>query len=95
MKGEGQPEEGVVVPEMPDSDFDSGINKDRVGFDQVSDFEIMLMKKKEMSKKRKWKADIDIINDDNDITYRLLADMRHAAEEGRQLNQVQKPAYKK
>jgi hypothetical protein len=31
MKGEGQPEEGVVVPEMPDNNSDSGINKARVG----------------------------------------------------------------
>jgi transcription factor SPN1 len=46
----------------------------------VSDFEVMLMKKKEMSKKRKRKADIDIINDNDDIIDQLLADMRHAAE---------------
>jgi hypothetical protein len=46
----------------------------------VSDFEIMLMKKKEMSKKRKRKADIDIINDNDDIIDQLLADMKHAAE---------------
>lgn len=94
-KGEGQPEEGVVVPEMSDSDSDSGINKDRLGFDQVSDFEAMLMKKKEMSKKRKRKADIDIINDNDDIIDQLLADMRHAAEEDRRLNQLQKPATNK
>lgn len=46
----------------------------------MSDFEMMLMKKKEMSKKRKRKADIDIINDNDDIIDQLLADMRHAAE---------------
>jgi hypothetical protein len=40
----------------------------------------MLMKKKEMLKKRKRKADIDIINDNDDIIDQLLADMRHAAE---------------
>jgi hypothetical protein len=50
------------------------------GFDQASDFELMLMKKKEMSKKRKRKADIDIINDNDDIIDQLLADMRNAAE---------------
>jgi len=50
------------------------------GFDQVSDFDLMLMKKKEMSKKRKRKADIDIINDNDDIIDQLLADMKHAAE---------------
>lgn len=50
------------------------------GYGQVSDFEVMLMKKKEMSKKRKRKADIDIINDNDDIIDQLLVDMRHAAE---------------
>jgi hypothetical protein len=33
-----------------------------------------------MSKKRKRKADIDIINDNDDIIDQLLSDMRHAAE---------------
>jgi transcription factor SPN1 len=46
----------------------------------MSDFEIMLLKKKETSKKRKRKADIDIINDNDDIIDQLLVDMRHAAE---------------
>ncbi|KDR10670.1 IWS1-like protein [Zootermopsis nevadensis] len=55
----------------------------------------MLMKKKEMSKKRKRKADIDIINDNDDIIDQLLVDMRHAAEEDRRLNQLQKPATNK
>jgi hypothetical protein len=50
------------------------------GFGQVSDFDVMLMKKKETLKKRKRKADIDIINDNDDIIDQLLADMRHAAE---------------
>jgi hypothetical protein len=29
IKDEGQPEEGAVVPEVSDSDSDSGVNKDR------------------------------------------------------------------
>jgi len=28
-EGEGQPKEGTVVPEVSDSDSDSGVNKDR------------------------------------------------------------------
>jgi hypothetical protein len=63
MKGKGQLEEGVVVPEMSDSDSVFVTNKGRVGFDQVSDFEIVLIKMNEMSKKQKWKADTDIIHD--------------------------------
>ena len=49
------------------------------GFESVSDFELMLMKKKELTKRRKRK-DIDIINDNDDIIAQLLADMKHAAE---------------
>lgn len=46
----------------------------------MSDFDIMLMKRKEMSRKRTCKADIDIINENDDIIDQLLSDMRHAAE---------------
>jgi transcription factor SPN1 len=80
---------------MSHRDSNSGINKDRVGHVQVSDFDIMLMKRREWSRRRrKWKADIDIIYD-NDAIDQLLADMRHVAAEDRRLNQLQKPATNK
>lgn len=45
----------------------------------MSDFDLMMQKKKEGSKRRK-RRDIDIINDNDDIIAQLLADMRNAAE---------------
>lgn len=46
----------------------------------LSDFEIMLQRKKEEQSKRRKRKDIDIINDNDDIIAQLLADMRNAAE---------------
>lgn len=45
----------------------------------MSDFDVMLQRKKEEKKKRKRK-DIDIINDNDDIIAQLLADMKNAAD---------------
>lgn len=46
----------------------------------MSDFDLMLQKKREEQSKRRKRKDIDIINDNDDIIAQLLADMRHAAE---------------
>lgn len=46
----------------------------------ISDFELMLQRKKEEQSRRRKRKDIDIINDNDDIIAQLLADMRHAAE---------------
>lgn len=46
----------------------------------MSDFELMLQRKKEDQNKRRKRKDIDIINDNDDIIAQLLADMRHAAQ---------------
>jgi len=46
----------------------------------MSDFDLMLQKKREEQSKRRKRKDIDIINDNDDIIAQLLADMRHAAD---------------
>lgn len=46
----------------------------------MSDFDLMLQKKREEQSKRRKRKDIDIINDNDDIIAQLLADMRNAAE---------------
>lgn len=46
----------------------------------MSDFDVMLQRKKEEQSKRRKRKDIDIINDNDDIIAQLLSDMRHAAE---------------
>lgn len=60
-----------------------------------SDFELMLMRKKDEKSKRRKRRDIDIINDNDDIIDQLIQNMRQAAEEDRELNQYNKPATKK
>lgn len=45
----------------------------------MSDFDVMLQRKKDEKKKRKRK-DIDIINDNDDIIAQLLSDMKNAAD---------------
>lgn len=46
----------------------------------LSDFDLMLQKKKEEHTKRRKRKDIDIINDNDDIIAQLIGDMKAAAE---------------
>lgn len=55
----------------------------------------MLARKREEKTKRRKRRDIDIINDNDDIIDQLIQNMRQAAEEDRELNQLNKPATKK
>ena len=45
----------------------------------MSDFELMLERKKEEKRKRKRRKDIDLINDNDDAIAKMIADMRLAA----------------
>ena len=45
----------------------------------VSDFELMLERKKEEKRKRRRRKDIDLINDNDDAIAKMIADMRLAA----------------
>lgn len=48
--------------------------------DGLSDFELMLQRKKDEKSGKRKRKDIDIINDNDDIIAQLLADMKTAAE---------------
>ncbi len=63
--------------------------------DFQSDFEAMMARKREEKTKRRKRRDIDIINDNDDIIDQLIQNMRQAAEEDRELNQLNRPATKK
>lgn len=64
--------------------------------DFVSDFDLMLQKRKEMNRmKRRAKKDFDIINDNDDIIAAMIKQMNEAAQEDRILNQDGKAATKK
>ncbi|GLH15984.1 Uncharacterized protein GBIM_20370 [Gryllus bimaculatus] len=85
----------AVVPDVSDSDSDEGIkDDDRDGGDALSDFDLMLQRKKEMTRRRKGK-NYELINDNDDVIAMLLSDMRQAAEEDRRLNGLGKPATNK
>ena len=55
----------------------------------------MLEKKKAENRRRRRKKDIDLINDNDDAIAKMIADMRLAAREDRELNQARQPATKK
>merc|ERR1712088_525160 len=61
----------------------------------MSDFDIMLERKKAETRRRRRKKDIDLINDNDDAIAKMIADMRLAAREDRELNQARQPATKK
>lgn len=62
----------------------------------VSDFELMLAKKREeKSKGRRRKRDIDLINDNDDLIDQLIQNMKQAAQEDRDLNMRKEPATRK
>merc|ERR1712013_214782 len=73
------------------SDSDDDVRRDPEQRDTrgLSDFDMM------MEKKRRKKKDIDLINDNDDQIAQLIADMRVAAREDRDLNEEKKPAVKK
>lgn len=78
-----------------DSD-DEGIKDDGSERGQfMSDFDIMMARKKEEKSRRRKRNDIDLINDNDDLIAQLLQQMRQAAEHDRQLNLESKPATKK
>ncbi|KZS18906.1 Uncharacterized protein APZ42_014821 [Daphnia magna] len=74
-----------------DSDSD---NQDDQRAEFVSDFDLMMARKKDEKRKRKRK-DVDIINDNDDLIAHMIQQMKVASEEDREFNKVRKPATKK
>ena len=90
-------ENNTALP--PDSSSDEGINDTPGGGgggagEFISDFD-MMMERKRAEKRRRRKKDIDLINDNDDAIAKMIADMRLAAREDRDLNGVRQPATKK
>lgn len=77
-----------------DSDSDDDTFDDRPAF--VSDFDLMIQKKKEINKTfRKKRKNVDIISDSDDAIARMITQMNEAAEEDRLLNGAKQAATKK
>ena len=93
--GEGQ--EGAKPVTADDVSSDEGVD-DKEGSrpsEFQSDFDLMLEKKRAEQRKRRRRKDIDLINDNDDAIAKMIADMRLAAREDRELNQKRLPATKK
>lgn len=60
-----------------------------------SDFDEILARCREGKTRRRKRGDISLINDNDDLIAQLLQNMRHAAEEDRDLNLENRPATKK
>ncbi|XP_053710585.1 protein IWS1 homolog isoform X2 [Synchiropus splendidus] len=93
---EGDKKEAEPEQQMEDSDSDEGV--DRSGHDTsfMSDFDIMLARKKAMSgKKRRHRDGGTFISDADDVVSAMITKMNEAAEEDRALNGQKKPALKK
>uniref|UniRef100_A0A3Q3DPT4 Interacts with SUPT6H, CTD assembly factor 1 n=1 Tax=Hippocampus comes TaxID=109280 RepID=A0A3Q3DPT4_HIPCM len=82
--------------EMEDSDSDEGIRRGGQDTSFMSDFDIMLARKKAMSGKRRRHRDGGtFISDADDVVSAMIIKMNEAAEEDRTLNSAKKPALKK
>lgn len=77
-----------------ESDSDDDAFDERTAF--VSDFDLMIQKKKEMNRNfRRKRKNVDIINDSDDAIARMISQMQEAAEEDRLLNGAKQAATKK
>uniref|UniRef100_A0A8C2Z0S8 Interacts with SUPT6H, CTD assembly factor 1 n=1 Tax=Cyclopterus lumpus TaxID=8103 RepID=A0A8C2Z0S8_CYCLU len=80
--------------EQQESDSDDGV--DRSGQDFMSDFDVMLARRKAMnSRKRRHRDGGTFISDADDVVSAMISKMNEAAEEDRTLNSQKKPALKK
>lgn len=88
-------DDGEVLPEMSDDENEEHVRNSQRD-DYVSDFDLMLEKKKaERQAGRRKRKDVDIINDNDDLIADMVQKMKMAAEEDRELNTNKKAATKK
>ncbi|XP_054839351.1 protein IWS1 homolog isoform X5 [Eublepharis macularius] len=88
-------EKGERKGTADDSDSDDNIRRGK-HLDFMSDFDMMLQRKKSMSGKRRRNRDGGtFISDADDVVSAMIVKMNEAAEEDRQLNTQKKPALKK
>lgn len=81
---------------LPDSSDDEIIDRDGAQQKEFqSDFDEILARCREGKTRRRKRGDISLINDNDDQIDQLLQNMRHAAEEDRELNLENRPATKK
>ncbi|KAM4566497.1 protein IWS1 homolog isoform 2-T2 [Odontesthes bonariensis] len=79
-----------------ESDSDEGVDRGGQDMSFMSDFDVMLAKRKAMnSRKRRHRDGGTFISDADDVVNAMITKMTEAAEEDRTLNSTKKPALKK
>ncbi|KAF1393391.1 hypothetical protein PFLUV_G00015140 [Perca fluviatilis] len=94
---EGDKKEAKEEQEQQEqSDSDEGVDRSGQDTSFMSDFDIMLAKRKAMnSRKRRHRDGGTFISDADDVVSAMISKMNEAAEEDRTLNSQKKPALKK
>lgn len=92
---EGEDKEKKVLPDSSDDEGVVDRDNDEPKKEFQSDFDEILAKCREGKTRRRKRGDISLINDNDDLIDQLLQNMRHAAEEDRELNLENRPATKK
>lgn len=89
--------DGQVAPATSDDENDEAARQSgRDGEDFVSDFDLMMERKKaEQRKQRRKKKNEEFINDNDDLIADMICKMKEAAEQDRELNRAKKPAIRK
>ncbi|XP_029963618.1 protein IWS1 homolog isoform X1 [Salarias fasciatus] len=95
LEGDKQAKEQQQQPE-DDSDSDEGVDRGGQDTSYMSDFDLMLARRKAMnSRKRRHRDGGTFISDADDVVSAMITKMTEAAEEDRTLNSQKKPALKK
>uniref|UniRef100_A0A3Q4GEJ9 Interacts with SUPT6H, CTD assembly factor 1 n=1 Tax=Neolamprologus brichardi TaxID=32507 RepID=A0A3Q4GEJ9_NEOBR len=95
LEGDGKAKQKVQAEEE-ESDSDEGVDRSGQDTSMMSDFDIMLARRKAMnSKKRRHRDGGTFISDADDVVNAMITKMNEAAEEDRALNSQKKPALKK
>ncbi|XP_070685674.1 protein IWS1 homolog isoform X2 [Pempheris klunzingeri] len=93
---EGDKKEAKEQQVDDESDSDEGVDRSGQDTSFMSDFDIMLARRKAMnSKKRRHRDGGTFISDADDVVSAMITKMNEAAEEDRTLNSQKKPALKK
>ncbi|XP_068686197.1 protein IWS1 homolog [Montipora foliosa] len=90
--------EKMTVPKPKGANEEDGDSEDDLEDRSVfvSDFDLMIQKKKEMNRTfRRKRKNVDIINDSDDAIARMISQMKEASEEDRMLNGEKQAATKK
>ncbi|CAJ1066242.1 protein IWS1 homolog isoform X4 [Xyrichtys novacula] len=96
LEGDKKVSKELHQQQEEESDSDDGVDRSGQDTSFMSDFDIMLAKRKAMnSKKRRHRDGGTFISDADDVVSAMITKMNEAAEEDRTLNSQKKPALKK